>query len=663
MKKALLPILSILFFIAGCTYTQKVKTGDMAFDRKQYSVAIPMLKKEYKKSKSRIERGKIAMMIGESYRKTQQTEASIEWYQTAYEYAVGEAALKQYAYALKRTGQYEKAKQAFKDLGIEIGSPYEYRREIQACDLAMSWSGKEKSQEYLVEPAGFNSANSEYAPVLYPQEQLLFTSDRTGTTGEEMYNWTGDAFTDIFAIDLNSNEISYFDANINSIHNEGTVAFNPAFTEIYFSRCYSEEKREDSYCKLMMSTKDGDSWTVPEPLSFVREKVNYGHPALSSDGQTLYFSSDDSDGWGGYDIYFCTRTGGDWSEPKLLSRGINTPGDEKFPTVHEDTLYFSSDYIAGMGGLDIFKTYKMGDRWSPAHNLKAPINSSEDDFGFIVNIFSKNKKGILQSGYFTSSRTNGKGGDDIYLYEKVVPPPPPPAPDTVTTEPEPIVYKMLLDVYILEKIYKTPNNPNSAVLGRKPLPGATVAANFGKNKKEYAVDKNGLIQIELEEDMDYSFFASKADYLNNTGKFSSKGIGKDPNNPVVKFELEIELDKIFKNTEITLDNIYYDFDKWDIRPDAEPTLNQLAVTLSQNPNINIELASHTDCQGRASYNESLSQKRAQSAVDYLISKGIAPERLTARGYGENALAIDCACQRCTEEEHQANRRTTFKVVD
>ncbi len=641
----------------------------MAFDRKQYAVAIPMLKKEYNKSKSRIEKGKLAMMIGESFRHTNQSPASIEWYLTAYDFGAGEEALKQHAYALKRNGQYKEAKEAFKNLGIEIGSPYEYRREIQACDLAIGWNGEDKkSREYKISPASFNSSDSEYAPTIYPDQQLLFTSDRSAATGEETYNWTGNAFSDIFTVNLNNNEIENFSPLINSVHNEGTVAFNASFTEMYFSRCYTNEKRGDNHCKLMVTTQEDKAWTIPQPLSFVEEKVNYGHPALSADGQTMYFSSDHPDGWGGYDIYYVEKSLDGWGEPKLMSRDINTQGDEKFPSVDQDTFYFSSDYHAGLGGLDIFRIYRMKNgRWSSPQNLKPPVNSSEDDFGLVVNTLAKNKKGVLQSGFFSSSRQDGMGGDDIYQYEKVVPPPPPPpppTPDTVETEkPKPIVYKMLLDVYVLEKIYKIPNNPNSAVLGRRPLGEATLDVNFGKEKKSFPVGPDGLVQIELDEETDYRFFASKAEYLNNTGNFSSKGIGKDPASPIKKFELEIELDKIFRNTEINLDNIYYDFDDWAIRPDAEPTLNQLATTLAQNPTIRIELASHTDCRGPSTYNETLSQKRAQSAVDYLITKGIATERLTAKGYGENAPAVECNCKFCEEEEHQANRRTTFKVVD
>ncbi len=639
----------------------------MAFDRKQYAVAIPMLKKEYKKSKSRIEKGKLAMMIGESYRHTNQSPASIEWYLTAYDSGAGEEALKQHAYALKRDGQYEAAKTAFKNLGIEIGSPYEYRREIQACELAIGWNKEEETyREYKISPAAFNSADSEYAPTIFSDQQLLFTSDRNAATGEATYNWTGNAFSDIFTVNLNSNEIEGFSPLINSIHNEGTAAFNADYSEMYFSRCYTDEKRGDNYCKLMVSNLKDGAWTIPQPLSFVEDKVNYGHPALSADGETMYFSSDHPDGWGGYDIYYVEKSLDSWGEPKLMSRDINTQGDEKFPSVDQDTFYFSSDYHAGLGGLDIFSIYKMKNgRWSSPQNLKPPVNSSEDDFGFVVNTLAKKKKGVLESGFFSSSRQDGMGGDDIYQYEKVIPPlPPPPVTDTLTTEkPKPIVYKMLLDVYVLEKIYKIPDNPNSAILGRRPLGEATLEVSFGDEKKTYPVGPDGLVQIELDEETDYRFFARKNEYLNNTGNFSSKGIGKDPRNPVKKFELEIELDKIFRNTEINLDNIYYDFDDWAIRPDAEPTLNQLATTLARNPNIRIELASHTDCRGRTAYNQTLSQKRAESAVQYLITKGIATDRLTAKGYGESAPAVECNCTLCQEEEHQANRRTTFKVVD
>ena len=177
------------------------------------------------------------------------------------------------------------------------------------------------------------------------------------------------------------------------------------------------------------------------------------------------------------------------------------------------------------------------------------------------------------------------------------------------------------------------------------------------------VGEDGLFTLELNENTDYNFLASAENYLNNKAAFSTKGIGKDPENPMQRFEVEIVLDRIYLDQEIRLENIYYDYDKWDIRNDAKPTLDALTETLRLNPLIRIQLSSHTDCRGGEGYNEQLSQRRAQSAVDYLITKGIDAGRLSARGYGENQLEINCLCARCTEEEHQANRRTTFKILE
>ncbi len=654
----LLSLLAIIGILGSCNFTQKIRDGKTAYEQKQYAVATKMLKKEYSKAKTRIEKGKIAYMLAESYKATNQSDSAIDWYEIAFNNQYGIDALKEYAYALKRAERYEEAQQAFKDLGIEIGSPYEYRREIRACEIAAGWK-EIKTPEYNVSLTEFNSGNADYAPVLYKDHQLVITSDRPRSTGDDTYNWTGNAFSDLFLVDLNTNTVENFSSGINTEDNEGTVAFNQDYSEVFFTRCFGG-KKEDSYCKLMVSKSNGNSWSTPEVLPFIKNDINYGHPTLSADGKSLYFSCNDPDGWGGFDIYEVQRDqNGLWGEPKLMSRSINTPGNEKFPHIDADTLYFASDYHPGMGGLDIFKTYRLSNgSWAPVYNLKPPINTGSDDFGYIVDYQAPKGKDILQIGYFTSTRDQGIGNDDIYRFEKVVPPPAPPV-----EVPEEIVYKMFLDGYVLEKIYEEPNNPNSRVLGRKPLDSAKVVIRFGQQKKEVIVDEDGLFTLELDENTDYDFLGSKEDYLNNKARFSTKGIGKDPNNPVMRYEVELVLDKIFLDREIRLENIYYDFDEWFIREDAKPTLNELAENLALNPNIRIQLSSHTDCRGNTRYNEQLSQKRAQSAVDYLISKGIDPVRLEAVGYGENQLEIDCVCTRCTEEEHQANRRTTFKILD
>lgn len=659
MKQFATILLLAVVALSGCTYTQKVKDGSFAFDRKQYAVATDLLQKEYKKAKSRVEKGKIAFLLGESYRILNKPASASTWYKSAYDNGYGVDALREYAYTLKAMQQYDDAMKAFKELGIEIGSPYEYRREIAACQVAKGWL-EEKSREYAVTPADFNSPNADYSPALFKDGQLLFTSDRGAATGDDTYNWTGRDFSDLFLVNTRSGDVQTFDNQINTQYNEGTAVFNRDFTEMYFTRCYGD-KKEDNYCKIMVSKWDGSQWTVPAMLGFEQEEVNYGHPALSADGKTLYFSCNSNDGWGGYDIWTSERPSAtsEWELPKLMGRSVNTIGNEKFPSLDGDTLYFASDFHPGMGGLDIFKTWKMPNgAWVPVKNLKPPLNSGSDDFGYVVDPNAKTSSDILQAGYFTSNRPEGAGGDDIYRFEKRIPPPEPAKP-----EPPVVEYKMILEGYVLEKIYAEAGNPDSKVLGRKPLNGADVKVKFGKEEKNFTVGEDGFFTMQLAEQSDYQFLASKDGYLTGENFFSTKGIGKDPANPVQTFEVEIVLDKIFINREIVLEDIYYDFDKWDIRADARPTLDKLARDLELNPRIRIQLASHTDCRGNDRYNEDLSQKRAQSAVDYLVSKGIAAERLAAKGFGESQPKADCLCNRCTEEEHQLNRRTTFTILE
>ena len=301
--------LTLLAFLIGlitaCTYTMKVRDGRTAVDVKQYAVAVDLLQKEYDKAKSRVEQGKIAFLLGESYRHLNKSDQSIRWYRIAYDNQYGVEALKQYAYGLKRAERYEEAMQAFKDLGIEIGSPYEYRREISACQIALGW--KKLPPEFEVEVLSFNTGDADYAPVIYKENQLVITSDRTASTGDDTYNWTGNAYSDLFLVDLKSNSVRGFDNALNTENNEGTIAFNKDYSELYFTRCFSNGKYEDAYCKLMSSEGAGNSWSAPRALPFIEEGVNYVHPSLSSDGSTLYFSSDHPDGWGGYDIYFSER--------------------------------------------------------------------------------------------------------------------------------------------------------------------------------------------------------------------------------------------------------------------------------------------------------------------------------------------------------------------
>lgn len=648
-----------ILIISACNYTQKVKDGGFAYERKQYAVAVDLLKKEHQKAKSRVEKGKIAFLLAESYRQLGKPASASDWYKKAYDDGYGTDALREYAYTLKQQEQYDEAIKAFKELGIEIGSPYEYKREIAACQVAQGWK-VEKARAYSIAPLSFNSPGADYAPAIFKDGKIVITSDRQAATGDKKYNWTGNEFSDIFIADVQSGDVQPFDNQLNTEVNEGTASFNGDRTELLFTRCYGG-KKEDNFCKIMSSKWDGSKWSDPVALSFQQNGVNYGHPALSADGKTLYFSCNSKDGWGGYDIWACERKSADnlqdWGEPKLLGRSVNTLGNEKFPWLDGDTLYFASDYHPGMGGLDIFKTYKTsGGAWSPVHNLKPPINSGFDDFGYVVDYQAKRDKDVLQMGYFTSNRpAEASGNDDLYRFERRIPPPGPVKPV--------VEYKLKLEGYVLEKIYAEADNPDTKLLGRKPLNGANVEVKIGKEVKKFTVKEDGFFSMDLAENTDYQFIAKKDGYLTGETFFSTKGIGKDPANPVQTYEVEVVLDKIFLNKEIVLEDIYYDFDKWDIRPDAMPTLNALARNLELNPKIRIQLSSHTDCRGNDGYNQELSQRRAQSAVDYLVSKGINVERLSAKGFGESVPKASCVCARCTEEEHQLNRRTAFTVLE
>lgn len=657
----LLTAILMAFFANSCTYTEKVRDGATAIEVKQYAVAVDMLQKEYEKSKSRVEKGRIAYRLGEAYKNLNKGEQSIRWFKIAYDNQYGWEALKEYAYALKQAERYTEAARAFKDLGIEIGSPYEYRREISACEIALGW--QELKPEFEIELLPFNTSKAEYAPALYPNGRLVITSDRFLEKGEETYNWTGNAFSDLFIADPQTGQLQPFGDPVNTPDNEGTAVFNANLTEMYFTRCFGGGKWGEDRCKIMRSVKGSGEWMPAEPLPFQEENVNYGGPALSADGQVLYFSANHPDGWGGHDLYTSERQpDGSWGLPKLMTRVINTEQDEMFPFIDQDTLYFSSRGHTSMGGLDIFKTYKLqGGGWSSPYNLKPPVNSGADDFGFVIDYsLPKADDEVLFAGYLTTRREDGAGNDDIYRFVKRKLPP---EPEKEEPEPQEVAYKLLLKGYVLEKIYEVPNDPNSVVLGRKPLSGATVSIKAGRESKTVEVGEDGRFEMELDWGQEYNFLASRQGYLKNAADFSTEGIGKDPNNPVQEFEIEIVLERIFFDQEIRLENIYYDFDKWDIREDAKPTLKELARNLELNPDIRIQLGSHTDCRGSAPYNQNLAQKRAQSAVDFLITQGIDATRLVAFGYGESEPEADCICNRCTEEEHQINRRTTFKIIE
>ena len=651
-----------LLALCSCTYTAKITDGATAIDRKQYDVAVDMLKREFKKAKSRKEKGEIALNLGFALRETEDDAAATDWFQTAYDNNAGPTALREKAAALKRQERYEEAIQVYTDLGFEIGSKYEFRKDISGAELALRYkaaAAEGKARPFTVTPVDFNTRQADYAPVVF-EDRLIFTSDRSAANGEEKFNWTGRGFTDLFIVDPQSRggKVEPFDARLNTADHEGTPAFSDGGKFMIFTRCSSPGKNEDAWCGLYRSERAGEGWGPAKPLPFVKSGINYLHPALSADGKRLYFSSLMEDGWGGYDIYVSNLDdSGEWGDPILMNRAINTQGNEQFPSLDGDTLYFASDGLEGFGGLDLFRTHPMANgRFSVPKNLAPPVNSGADDFGFTILRREGSGLDATMTGYFSSSRAGGTGSDDIYEYTRRTLPPPP-------EDPTPIAYRNVLDVTVVEKIYEEPGNSSSRTLGVKPIPNATIVASVGNQTRTVNTNAEGVLSLVLVDDQSYEFRAEREEYLAAEGRFSSRNLPRDPEAPEQRYELELELEKIFRNQEIVLNNIYYDFEESFIREDARPTLNELTALLNRNPGIRIQLGSHTDCRGPAGYNQKLSQARAESAVNYLIEQGIAADRLVARGYGKEKPIEDCLCDRCSEEEHQRNRRTTFQILE
>ncbi len=649
----------------SCNYTQKITDGPTAVELRRYNEAVPLLKKEFGAEKSRVAQGKTAFLLGESFRAQHLAAEAKEWYQKAYELQYGTDALERLSEAHMQTEDYKAALASYAELGREIGSKYQFRRQIQAAQLGLDFN-EARQALYQVEELSLGRGGSTYG-ARYAGDNLLLISADEGISSKkgkrddanEAYAWTGRSFSDLYFQTLGGSEPEILNGRVNGPYNEGAGALSPDGRELLYTRC-APMGDEAGYCRIMWSEREGDSWTEPQLLSFQEGEYNYVQPAWSTDGQLIYFSSDAADGIGGYDLYVAERVPPhEWSKPVRLPRTINTPANEHWPSLRGDTLFFSSDGHAGFGGLDIFRTYPLGsDGFAAPFNLLPPLNSGGDDFSIS---FANSTGASERLGVISSNR--GSGLDRIFAFSAAPPrlPDPEPADTLVVAEKLPA---WRLTVTVVEQILSDPSNPDSKVLGKKPLEKAEVSliAPVGTSATIGTIEP-GVFGIALEEGQDYRFLATAGGYLSRDGSFSTRGMKRVAGAGDQDFELEIELNRVYTNREIALENIYYDLDKADIRADAQPTLRELARDLQLNPALRIRLGSHTDCRGGDAYNRELSQRRAESAVQYLIAQGVNADRLEAAGYGEDVALTTCACSRCTEDEHQLNRRTTFTILE
>ncbi|MBR77002.1 MAG: hypothetical protein CMD36_03660 [Flavobacteriales bacterium] len=638
-------------FAQAQTKNRKLVKADIAFENEEYIKAADLYKKAYKKTKNKAIKAEIIFKQAECYRYSLNYKRAASFYKRAIRAKYPDVIVYlHYADILKIQENYETAIKYYNEYSKL--NPTDVRGEIgkKSCEFAQKWL--KNPTRYVVKPLSvLNSKNSDFSPSFGNSDynEIYFTSSREGGLSEDIDERTGENYTDIYVSKLQKSgkwsAPALLPSPINSGNaHEGSSYLNSRGNRMYFTKCSAEDKKINN-CSICVSSKKGKLWGDPQQLQIdIDSGITIGHPSVleSEDNFVLVFSANMSGGYGGNDLWISTKEKRNaWSTPVNLGPAVNTPGDEQFPFLHESgDLYFASNGHAGMGGLDIFVANKdENDIYSVVSNLKFPINSASDDFGIIVERSS-------ERGYLTSNRKGGKGGDDIYQFE---------------------LPKLEFDVKGTITDSKTGEILTAVsvqITSSDSLTYTVISDNTGLYRKS-----------DIQPITTYDLFIEHEGYLNKTASFTTQDIHENKT-----FVIDLQLDPIKK--EIILPRIEYDFAKWDLRPQSIVDLDLLVETLNDNPEIVIELTSHTDFRGGEKQNIELSQKRADVCVDYLISKGIQKERLIAVGKGESVPFVivnkdgrfkegdvltksyikKIKFRKNKEKAHQYNRRTTFKVL-
>lgn len=631
--------------LTGCITSNKINSGTQAFQLKRYASSIPLLTTEYGKAKDAKSKAEIAQMIAKSYDMQNKYVESEPWYKLYKENSTEQEAPLIYAKSLMRNEKYAEAKAILEEYlkdnrqDRKLVEPM-----IQTCQHVLTEGAKDKALVKIT-PLSANSENADFDANIIGDE-IIFSSTRPTVPGLRA-DWNDEGYASLWKTDWKGAKTEKYNIFDEKYH-VASLTMTADGKTIYFTQCGSDEVGVTDYCAIYRVKKDTDTWTEPERIHIFGDTTNNGQAHVSPDGKVLYFASDAPFGYGGRDLYLLNiQNDGTYGEPLNLGSRVNTVADEMFPFVTEDgnTLYYSSDNINSFGGLDIFKATKVGRLFTNPERLPYGLNTGRDDFALDLFPGASKDTTIAFTGIMSSNRM-GAGSDDLYLVEvkkskpKVLPP-----------------AMLIFEGLAVENIFADSLNPNSKVTGQRPVPYPQVTL----SGQAISADHEGFFTTQLDSGFAYQLAVSKEGYLSVNLNFNTLNVKSKPGDTIY-FRQTVILSKIYRDVEIVLDNIYYDYDKWDIREDAKPTLDSLTQILQQNPKISIELASHTDCRGNDEYNMNLSQKRAESVVRYLISKGIDSQRLTAKGYGESMLVDKCACEACSEQQHQRNRRTTFKII-
>ena len=658
----------LLALVTGCAGAdQAVKKGDKFYALGEYYDAANQYKKAYSQTppKQRALRGKRALKMAECYRRINYTQKAIAAYNNAVRYKQEDSLTHLYlGQQLMKNGSYKEAAKAFQTF-LDSAGNYAFsdsrdyvqlaRRGLRSAQQAPAW--KQEGSAYTVKRENFfNSRRAEYSPMLAGEEnnQLFFTSTRNQAKGDELSGITGTKNGDIFMSQKDDKgkwqRPEVIDSELNSEFDEGACSFTPDGRTMYLTVCKTDPQYP-RYAVIATSNRSDAAWSKATELKLTHDTLSaYAHPAISPDGEWLYFTSNMPGGMGGYDIWRVRLTTSGVAGVENLGAPINTPGDEMFPTFRPNgDLYFSSDGHEGMGGLDIYiaKPAENHDNISENSQLYElehpgyPLNSQGDDFGMTF-------EGLKNQGFFSSNRGDGKGWDHIYSFYN------PEIIQTVTGW----VYEQ--DGYEL------------------PAGQVYMVGNDGTNLK-LSVKGDGSFTQQIKPGVDYVFLGTCKGFLNH-----QEQLRVEPSTESEDYVLQFPLANIM--APVLIDNIFYDFDKATLRPESKTALDDLVKLLNENPNITIELSAHTDYKGSAEYNKRLSQRRAESVVNYLIEHGIAADRLTPVGYGkenpkkirrkvaekypflkENDVLTEEFIKTLENEEqqeecNQLNRRTEFKVL-
>lgn len=641
--------LLVCLFAAGCSQPYRFRTGDQAYEFKHYARAAALYQAEYITREPAREKSRIAFQLGKCARFNGDYAQALRWFQRAYEDNYGLPALFEYAHALKLNGEYEAAASAFALYGEESGRKQEMRREMNVCKLMAEWKSLPDAFIYEIKELEFPGTDgSRYGFQRIDSNVwigVLEVSPEEGGASSK-FAWTNRPYSHLVEVTNSSVQPIEWSGGMD-LHPFGAFSYLSEKNKIYFTYC-GDEAGGAHYCRIYTASFDQGAGSVPEALELFGESINCMHPAVKTGDSVLVFSADFPDGFGGYDLYQSVKTGEKWSKPENLGSPLNTSSNEVFPVWDGDSLYFSSDGHPGMGGLDIFKSHLTSNyEWVPPQNLKSPINSESDDFLFYNQTVPFEEQGVFRKALFSSNR-GPNGLDRVYELR-------------VRMRPElPIEEhkKYAFEVFAEIQLFEHGRSVQDLGIGLDSVAIVDPATGHRMVKRTPLPFKLKLLPGE-----EYHFLLSRTGYLNREIRFQAPSRPASMNADSTLFlSLVYEMVPEVYNREFVLRELYYDFDQWKIREDAVEPLKFLLSMLNLNPGSKVLIGSHTDCRGGLEYNAVLSERRAQAAADWLILSGVDPSRIQYRGFGYNFPAANCACNECSEAQHQANRRSTFQLI-